>query len=134
MARSPSRSYLNSTCVPMQYLTRIYTSSSTSLPSCSLLRHPPGAPCIWPHLFHPEQSFLSCSYCKIIPAIFKDGQQEDAKGEVVFYNPTVTDWQALSSKKLPSTATALLSNVWKTESTPACPGTDPSCITDDMGT
>lgn len=61
VALSPSRSCLNSTCVPMQYLTPMHTSSSTPLPSCSLLRHPPGAPCIWPHLFHPEQSFLSCS-------------------------------------------------------------------------
>lgn len=63
-----------------------------------------------------------------------DVQQEGAEGEVVFYNFTVTDWQALSSKKLPSTSTALLSSVWSTESIPACPGTDPSSITDDMGT
>lgn len=134
VALSPSCSRLNSTCVPMQYLTLIPTSSSTSLPSCSLLRHPPGAPCIWPHLFHPEQSFLSCSYYKLIPVVFMDGQQERAEGEVVFCNLTVTSWQALSSKKLPSTSTALLSNVWRTESIPACPGTDPSSITDDMGT
>lgn len=54
VALSPSRSHLNSTCVPMQYLTLIHT--STSLPSCSLLRHPPGAPCSWPHLFQNKAS------------------------------------------------------------------------------